>query len=214
MIGMGLGVALKDGCVERMGCGFKGWGVGLKYGVWLYRDEVWLSNGGGLQVVLDQWRLIIIISITDEFSHDSGLRLHLLGGGGGEEGGDGEGAGDEAGEDGAEDPGGPDRMVSGCGHTISRLSMGTNSLIFSKRYSNRLRGRPGGGITAGSTSANGFQFLCCFRRTSKTVSLPSVSILTVTLPGLVSSNTRWWKDFIPSKVFLMKMGSKKDAQLY
>ena len=124
LVGMGWGVALKDGCVERMGCGFKGWGVAL-------RDGVWLSNGGGLQVVLDQWRLIIIISITDEFSHDSGLRLHLLGGGGGEEGGDGEGAGDEAGEDGAEDPGGPYRMVSGCGHTISRLSMGTNSLIFS-----------------------------------------------------------------------------------
>ena len=54
LVGMGWGVALKDGCVERMGCGFKGWGVGLKYGVWLYRDEVWLSNGGGLQVVLDQ----------------------------------------------------------------------------------------------------------------------------------------------------------------
>ena len=24
-----------------------------KDGVWLYRDEVWLSSGGGLQVVLD-----------------------------------------------------------------------------------------------------------------------------------------------------------------
>ena len=35
LVGMGCGVALKDGCVERMGCGFKGWGVALKDGVWL-----------------------------------------------------------------------------------------------------------------------------------------------------------------------------------
>ena len=95
-----------------------------RMGVWLYRDEVWLSNGGGgLQVVL----LVEVHYSIFVLSHDSGLRLHLLGGGGGEEGGDGEGAGDEAGEDGAEDQSGMDQVGWYPGVVAAKSSRTTNT---------------------------------------------------------------------------------------
>ena len=65
---------------------------------------------------------------------------------------------------------------------MSCFSAGTNSLILLKRYSSLSLGRPGGMICGGNSWGDGFQLLCSFFRTSRVVSLPSVSLLTTTFP--------------------------------
>ncbi len=91
---------------------------------------------------------------------------------------------------------------------MSLHASGTKSRILSCRYFCLSCGSPGGSITSGSCSGQGFQSCWFFVRRVSVFSSASHRICTSTLPGVPEEKIRWWNDVMPSKAPLLKYGWK------